>query len=90
MNTVLSTRVDEHPTHPPSSVHSVSDRRTVSLPDRVALHLGLALITWSRRPRTVIARPSSVDAGARYRSEADRAERERLWQLALYLGQPRR
>ena len=48
MNTTLSTSVDtHHQYHPPQPVARV---RRVRLADRVALHLGLALITWSRRP----------------------------------------
>ena len=90
MNTVLSTLVDEqNHTHPPSRAGS-STVRTVGLADRVALHLGLALITWSRRPRTVAPVPSSDELRARRQAALARATREREWQLALYLGQHRR
>jgi len=85
MNTVLSTRLDEHTTtHPPST------RRRVSLPDRLALHLGLALITWSRRRRTLAPEPGAINTWSRNERARERARREDLWMHALYLSQPRR
>jgi hypothetical protein len=91
MNTVLSTPVDEqNHNHPPSSLEHRSSVRTVSLADRAALHLGLALITWSRRPRTVAPQARRDDLLRRSQAESARAAREREWQLALYLSQPRR
>jgi hypothetical protein len=91
VNTVLSTTVDEQThTHPPSPLEHRSKAHTVSLADRAALHLGLALITWSRRPRTVAPETSRDELNGRRLATAARTEREREWQLALYLGQPRR
>jgi hypothetical protein len=91
MNTVLSTPVDEqNHTHPPSSLDHRANVRTVSLADRAALHLGLALITWSRRPRTVAPQASREYLLARRSAASARAAREREWQLALYLSQLRR
>ena len=91
MNTVLSTPVDEqNHKHPPSSLEHHASVRTVSLADRAALHLGLALITWSRRPRTVAPSSSSDQLRARRQAATARATREREWQLALYLSQLRR
>jgi hypothetical protein len=91
VNTVLSTPVDEqNHKHPPSSLEHVSSVRSVSLADRAALHLGLALITWSRRPRTVTPSSSSDQLRARRQAATARATREREWQLALYLSQLRR
>jgi hypothetical protein len=91
VNTTLSTPVDEQQhLHPPSSFDHVSNARTVSLADRVALHLGLALITWSRRPRTVASRESHEQLRTRREAAFARAKREREWQLALYLSQTRR
>ena len=84
MNTLESTRVDTH-NHPPS--HATPVRR-VSLPDRVALHLGLALITWSRRPQPAPAQRS--DAQAVNDRARELAAREAQWQLAAYLTQARR
>lgn len=91
MNTVLSTPVDEqNHTHPPSWVDHQSNTRTVSLADRAALHVGLALITWSRRPRTVASPTSPEELHTRRQAAFARAKREREWQLALYLSQGRR
>jgi hypothetical protein len=91
MNTVLSTPVDEqNHTHPPSSLEQRTTVRNVTLADRAALHLGLALITWSRRPRTVAPRLSRDDLLERSRAVTARRAREREWQLALYLSQLRR
>jgi hypothetical protein len=91
MNTVLSTPVDEQKhKHPPSWIDHQSNVRTVSLADRAALHIGLALITWSRRPRTVASRESHEELRTRRQAAFARAKREREWQLALYLSQTRR
>lgn len=55
MNTTLST-TGRH-THPPEQVlHSPRPVRRVSLLDRLALHLGIALIKWGRRPLAVESR----------------------------------
>jgi hypothetical protein len=91
VNTVLSTPVDElNHKHPPSSVGHPPNARTVSLADRAALHVGLALITWSRRPRTTAPPPSWDDLRERRLAASARATRESEWQLALYLSQVRR
>lgn len=56
MNSTLTTPKDRH-NHPPEPrIESESAQRVmrrVSVIDRVALRLGVALITWSRRPRRV-------------------------------------
>jgi hypothetical protein len=90
MNTVLSTAVDEqnHP-HPPSRAKLTKSRR-VSVADRVALHLGLALITWSRRPRTTVSQPSREDQRAQRQQSLERAEREWKVERAIRLGLPTR
>jgi hypothetical protein len=91
VNTTLSTRVDDqNQKHPPSPVEPVSRPRNVSLADRAALHLGLALITWSRRPRTIAPEASRVDLNTRRAAALARAARESRWQLALYQSQVRR
>jgi hypothetical protein len=81
MNTTLLTRVDEqNHNHPPSHPR-------VSLPDRVALHVGLALITWSRRPHT----PPPVrehNAHARHERERYLRRREEQVQLDMYVSRP--
>jgi hypothetical protein len=90
MNTVLSTPVDEqNHAHPPSRAGSSAVRR-VRLADRVALHLGLALITWSRRPRTVALEPTRDELRARYARAVERADREWRAERAVRLGLPRR
>ncbi|TBN56100.1 hypothetical protein EYE40_01080 [Glaciihabitans arcticus] len=53
MSTTTSTRRLQHPPQQETTVHSVS---RVGLLDRVALHVGLALITWSRRTRSIESR----------------------------------
>lgn len=52
MNTTLSTTFGRHG-HPPQPVRL---SRRVSLLDRAALHLGVALIAWGRRPLAVESR----------------------------------
>jgi hypothetical protein len=90
MNTVLSTPVDEqNHTHPPSRAQ-LSHPRRVGLADRVALHLGLALITWSRRPRTVAPTPSRDEQRALHARSVERAEREREVERSVRLGLPTR
>jgi hypothetical protein len=87
VNTTLSTPVDQHNhTHPPSPPEVRVRVRTVSIADRAALHLGLALITWSRRDHAVIRTVVVADERTRREQALARAERERHWQLASYLN----
>jgi hypothetical protein len=91
MNTVLSTRVDEQPRqHPPSWLSRSSTPARVSVADRVALHVGLALVTWSRRPRRVVEHTARHARQSARRLAEARALREGEWALRLHLGQPRR
>ncbi len=57
MNTVMTIERDRHQ-HPPQSVESQHRReaRRVGLVDRVALHVGVALVKWGRRPLAVESR----------------------------------
>jgi hypothetical protein len=48
MNTTLST--ERRHSHPPQPIERLAPARRVGLADRAALHLGLALIRWGRRP----------------------------------------
>ena len=80
MNTVLLTRVDEQ--HHPPSPHRVANLRRVTLPDRIALRLGLALITWSRRPRTEPLVREYNPHAHREREQYLR-QREEQWRLAM-------
>jgi hypothetical protein len=73
MNTTLSVQVDRAVEHPPQPAASV---RRVGLVDRLALHVGLALITWSRRPDS--ARPSHDQRNARVAREREAERRLRL------------
>ena len=50
MNTTLSTAPGRHD-HPPEPTLEYVPRRVGAL-DRLALHLGVALIKWGRRPRS--------------------------------------
>ena len=80
MSTTLSTSVDTS-THPPQQVAqgtSISrpGRHRVRLTHRIALHVGLALITWSRRPSSAV--PSHEYLAQR---EARELQAERLRHL---------
>jgi hypothetical protein len=57
MNTTLSTAPGrhDHPPHPPVEYSPRAVRRVGTL-DRLALHLGVALIKWGRRPRVIESR----------------------------------
>ena len=57
MNTMLSTTLGRHD-HPPQPTGEQPQHpvRRVSLLDRAALHLGVALIAWGRRPLAAAAR----------------------------------
>jgi hypothetical protein len=72
MNTMLSIDPDRryHPPHPLAT--DARPTRRVGMLDRAALHLGLALITWSRR------RPSPMSRERhRLTLEQERAGRDR-------------
>jgi hypothetical protein len=90
VNTVLSTHVDKQKYEHPPSRTELAKTGQVTLADRVALHLGLALITWSRRPRTVGPQPSRDELRLRGELSLERAEREWQTERALRLGLPTR
>jgi hypothetical protein len=90
VNTMMSTHVDEQNYEQPPSQRERATSRHVTLADRVALHLGLALITWSRRPRTVAPQPSRDDLRAKREYLLQRSEREWQTERALHLGLPTR
>lgn len=55
MNSTLTSHKERHshqPAPPVETTNNSRGARRVGLVDRVALHLGVALITWSRRSRT--------------------------------------
>lgn len=82
MNTIQA-RPSHSPTvraaHP--STRSVPARR-VGLVDRVALHIGIALVQWSRRTTVAVHHDRRA---ARVRQELDREQRERQAARTLML-----
>lgn len=72
MHTQMATTTGHHE-HPPEPVHPTTSHavRRVGLLDRGALHLGIALIKWGRRPvrQTASAIPTEMIAA---REEAER------------------
>jgi hypothetical protein len=83
MNVTLArtTGLHEHP--PPVSYQP----RTVGVFDRVALHVGIALIKWGRRPRPTASREQLE---LRYRAQVERQERERAAERRMLLMRPLR
>jgi len=85
MNSTLSTapkRLD----HPPRRPVAQQPRR-VDLLDRVALRIGLALITWGRRPRPVESRERRAN---RIEQQLSRLDREHAAERSLRLTVPPR
>jgi hypothetical protein len=77
--TLESTTVDSQP-HPPQPPQPPTSRvvRRVGLADRIALHVGLALITWSRRPSATGPSRATV---------IERLRREDHWKAMYHLNQ---
>jgi hypothetical protein len=88
MNTTLSTNSGRR-THPPEPLRRVEQHeiRRVNLLDRLALHLGVALITWGRRP---LNGPSRALRSKRIAHRLELGSRERAAERALRLSVPRR
>jgi hypothetical protein len=83
VNTTLSTTESRHE-HPPQPIAQAQPTRHVSLLDRVALHLGVALITWSRRPRDYESRERRANRIEQQLARAARErEAERTYRLTL-------
>ncbi|MES2093064.1 MAG: hypothetical protein V4531_04525 [Actinomycetota bacterium] len=91
MNTVLSTTLGRHDHPPQPNVESPATSQTrkatsrpvrrVTIVDRAALHLGLTLIRWGRRPLDLESRERRAVG---FEQHLDRLERESLaqrWQL---------
>ena len=87
MNTTLSRTRQLHPPQPEVEVESRSVPR-VSLLDRLALHVGLALITWSRR--TLPTAESRERRAHLYEQHLARLERERAAQRMRVVTMPQR
>ena len=83
MNVTLTSTTGLHE-HPPSVRYQP---RTVGVFDRVALHVGIALIKWGRRPRRIMSREQS---SREYRTRVEQAERERAAERRLRLNGPLR
>ena len=85
MNTTLTTAPGRHD-HPPIQLHDNQPHlvRRVSLLDRLALHLGVALIKWGRRPRV----ESRERRANRYEQQLARLERERQFERTYRLSTP--
>lgn len=84
MNTTLPTAPSRHD-HPPQPIERTAPRvRRVGVIDRVALHLGVALITWSRRPSVA----SRERRATRLEQNVLRLAREREWERAARLTLP--
>jgi hypothetical protein len=85
MNATLSTAPGRHD-HPPQPVRAYQPRR-VTLLDRLALHVGLALVMWGRRSRVLETRERRAN---RVEHELARLERERTAERNLRLAVPLR
>ena len=86
MNTTLSTATGRQD-HPPDTAQVPRQVRRVGLLDRLALHVGVALVAWSRRPRTVESRERRAN---RIEHELARLARERAAERELRLTLPMR
>jgi len=84
MQTTLTATQSRHD-HPPQP--SLAQVRRVGLVDRLALRIGIALITWGRRPRTIETRERRAN---HIEQELARLERERLNERVLRLMIPPR
>jgi hypothetical protein len=88
VSTTMSTTQSRHD-HPPHSaantpVAKALPKRHVGLVDRMALHLGVALITWSRRPRDYETRERRANRVEQQLARAARErEAERSYRLSL-------
>jgi hypothetical protein len=83
VNNTLST-TQTRTGHPPQPVAQPQPKRHVSLVDRLALHLGVALITWSRRPRDYESRERRANRIEQQLARAARErEAERTYRLTL-------
>ena len=89
MNTTLSPAQLRSTTHPPQPVETATgdyEPRRVGFIDRLALHVGVALITWGRRPHG----ESRERRANRVEQQLARLERERVAERTLRLLEPLR
>lgn len=85
MSSTLTTVRGRHD-HPPIQTQSHTVRRVGTL-DRIALHLGVALIKWGRRPQVVESRERRAN---RYEQQLAHLERERHYERNAGLTLPPR
>ncbi|MFN3707187.1 hypothetical protein [Microcella sp.] len=71
----------------PSSLRARRDRRSLTLIDRIALTVGVALVTWSRRPR-IADRRDELERRVHRRMSDEQRERRQV-QLMLQCLPPR-
>ncbi|MBG6056082.1 hypothetical protein IWX81_002514 [Salinibacterium sp. CAN_S4] len=87
MRTTMTTAPGRHD-HPPQPQHTNSHPALrVAVIDRLALHLGLALIRWGRRPRFG---PTFERRANRVERELALESRERAWERTARLTLPLR
>lgn len=90
MNATLSTAPGRHD-HPPQPVQPGIPRaatlRRLSPLDRLALHVGIALIRWGRRPETIQSRERRA---TRVEQQLARVQRERHVERTMRLTLPPR
>jgi len=92
MNTTLTPTTRQTTTQSTTqATHTLRPERRVGLIDRAALHLGMALIRWGRRPGRELARherrANRLELGVLYREqEMARVQLERERDLALSLA----
>ena len=81
MNTTLTTTHGRHD-HPPQPVYDQPQRpvRRVNLLDRAALHLGVALVKWIRRPLAVESRERRASRAEQYLAQVARERAAERWQ----------
>ncbi len=86
MNTILSTVRGRHD-HPPEPAISPASRsiHRVNLLDQIALHAGVALIKWGRRPRVIESRERRA---TRIEQQLARLARERSYERSQRLTLP--
>lgn len=86
MSTVMTIERDRHE-HPPQQAESYRHEvRRVGLLDRVALHVGVALVKWGRRPLAVESRERRAN---RVEQRLALLERELAAERMRYLNTPR-
>jgi hypothetical protein len=81
MNTTLTTLRHRHP--PDTVAPAPRPVRRVGLLDRIALRVGVALVTWSRRPLTA---PTREEQARRLEQQLDNAARARVYERNLLLN----